>query len=47
MEHCKMGKSGTHRSFTVPKKFIDNGVLDPDKTYTVTITEEKPAEAAS
>jgi hypothetical protein len=47
IKNRKLAKMGRNYHFSIPKLYVDNDQIDPTKEYTLTITEEKPAEAAS
>jgi len=40
----KIVKSGGQQAFSIPKSFIDNGLIDPGKRYDVVLTESKEEE---
>ncbi|MBD3343123.1 MAG: hypothetical protein GF353_28760 [Candidatus Lokiarchaeota archaeon] len=41
IKNAKIGKSGRHSFITIPKAYVDNGIVDPDKEYNVILSEVK------
>lgn len=44
IKDVKIGKSGRHSFITIPKSFIDNGIVDPRMSYDVKLLEKKEDE---
>lgn len=51
IKNVKIGKSGRHYFITIPKNYVDNGIINPDFQYNVDLSikivkeEQKIAEA--